>query len=132
MLGIVGIVSLILFLGALLTLPLLIKSLPRDIFLRKTARRERHPVLHMVNLILRNLGGGLLLIMGFIMLFIPGQGLLTMLAGLILMRFPGKTWLTHRILGLPSVQRGLNLLRRRMGREAFLFPSSGGSKGNVD
>lgn len=38
----------------------------------------------------RNLLGWLLVLAGFIMLFTPGQGLLTMLAGLALADWPGR------------------------------------------
>ncbi|MDC7224083.1 MAG: hypothetical protein PQJ60_10105 [Spirochaetales bacterium] len=119
----VGIFSLLLFLSALITLPLIVGALPRDIFLRKGKKKLVHPVGAFFLFLVRNLLGGVLFLMGVVMLFIPGQGLLTMLCGLILMKFPGKSFLTHRLLALPSLQSGLNFLRRKRGREPFFFPS---------
>ncbi len=119
---IVGILSFVLFLAALITMPWIIGSLPRDVFLRGKEKEQSHPVVSILILIARNVMGLLFFTMGFVMLFMPGQGLLTMLAGLVLMRFPGKTRLVHRILSLSIIQKGLNGLRRRMGKETFLFP----------
>ena len=118
----VGLISFFIFLAALLALPLIIASLPKDIFLGKKGKEPSHPVLCILFLLFRNITGAILFVMGFIMLFIPGQGLLTMLAGLVSMKFPGKTYLVHRLLSLSVLQAGLNGLRRKMGKELFLFP----------
>jgi hypothetical protein len=129
---ILGAASLALFLAALAALPLIIRSLPRDIFISPIRTRDGRPLVRLVILVLRNGAGLLLLLMGFIMLFIPGQGILTMLSGLVLMRFPGKTFLVHRLLSYSPVQKGLNLIRRRVGRDPFLFPDRGKSPGDID
>ncbi len=50
----------------------------------------------------RNLYGGLLIIAGVIMLFTPGQGLLTLLAGFLLLDFPGKRRTWRKILSYPK------------------------------
>ena len=47
---------------------------------------------------LRNLAGVALMLLGFIWLFTPGQGLLTLAAGFALLEFPGKPAVTERIL----------------------------------
>jgi hypothetical protein len=49
------------------------------------------------------------------MLFIPGQGLLTMLIGLMLIWFPGKYRLEKRIIHRPGVLKGINWLRKKRG-----------------
>jgi hypothetical protein len=65
--------------------------------------------------LVRTAFGLLFLILGFTMLFIPGQGLLTMLIGLMLIWFPGKYRLEKRIIRRPGVQKGINWLREKRG-----------------
>ena len=47
------------------------------------------------------------------MLVLPGQGILTILAGIMLLDFPGKHRLLRWIVAHPQVLRTLNWLRRR-------------------
>jgi hypothetical protein len=47
---------------------------------------------------------------------VPGQGLLTVLIGLILLDFPGKRGLERRLVARPSVLGTINRLRARFGR----------------
>jgi hypothetical protein len=70
----------------------------------------------------KNLLGGILVLAGLIMLLTPGQGLLTLLAGLVIMNYPGKfaleRWLITRPLVLPAVNR----LRRRRSHPPLRAP----------
>ena len=116
-----GILSLVMFVGALFSLPLIISRLPVDIFMGRKTVIHSHPVIHILLLILKNIVGLILLIMGIIMLFVPGQGFLTVLAGLLLMTFPGKKYLIHRLLAFQTLQNGLNRIRRKMRKEEFEF-----------
>ena len=47
----------------------------------------------------KNLLGATLVLAGLLMLFLPGQGVITLLAGLMIMNYPGKfvlePWLIH-------------------------------------
>ena len=131
-LSLVGLVSFLCFLAALLALPWVIGSLPADIFMGRSRKEPSHPVPKILLLLLRNIAGALLFVMGFVMLFIPGQGLLTMLAGLVLMSFPGKTYLVHRLLSLKTLQRGLNGLRKKLKKRPFLFPEIGSERAELD
>ena len=85
-------------------------------------RRKRHPAVALITIVARNLFGLLLFMAGFAMLFLPGQGLLTMLVGVCVMDFPGKRHLLDTIVEKSSVQRGLNWVRRKKGRAEFVFP----------
>jgi hypothetical protein len=49
------------------------------------------------------------------MLLTPGQGLLTLLAGLLLMDFPGKYAMQRRLIEHPPILRAINRLRARHG-----------------
>jgi hypothetical protein len=53
---------------------------------------------------------------------LPGQGLLTILLGLLFADFPGKRRLLRAILRRDSVWRALGALRKRLGREPFERP----------
>lgn len=70
----------------------------------------------------KNLLGAALVLMGLVMLFTPGQGLLTLLVGLLLMNFPGKYRLERALVARPGVFRGLNWLRQRRGEAPFEYP----------
>lgn len=73
--------------------------------------------------ILKNLLGSVLLIAGVAMLFLPGQGLVTLTAALILLDFPGKWRLTRAVLGAPPVFRVINKYRAHNGLEALRPPA---------
>jgi hypothetical protein len=47
---------------------------------------------------------------------IPGQGVLTIVAGLMLVEFPGRHRLVRAIIGRPAVLAAVNRLRARFGR----------------
>ena len=72
-------------------------------------------------LVLRNVVGWVFVVAGIAMLVLPGQGLLSILAGLVLIDFPGKHRLELRLLGSPGVRRAMNWLRRRAGKPPFDF-----------
>jgi len=61
----------------------------------------------------KNLLGLALLCGGLLMLFLPGQGLLTMAVGLLLMDYPGKYALERKIVSRPSILKGMNWLRAK-------------------
>ena len=114
------------FVGSLLLMPLIVILLPADYFLHPARRpalwARYHPVLRGLILVLKNLLGVVLLLGGVTMLILPGQGVLTILAGLILMDFPGKyqceVWLICRA----PLDRALNWLRLKSGRDGLCFP----------
>ena len=54
---------------------------------------------------------------GLAMLVLPGQGLLTILIGLMLLDFPGKRRLERRIVARPAILAMLNRMRARRGRD---------------
>jgi hypothetical protein len=49
------------------------------------------------------------------MLVLPGQGVLTIVAGLSLAHFPGKRRLQRRLLGAPGIRALCDAIRRRAG-----------------
>jgi hypothetical protein len=119
--GVVLMVSALMFVGSVVGAPWLIVRLPTDYF-----DSPEHPVrtpLGWVARIGRNVAGTVLFVLGVAMLVLPGQGLLAMLAGLLLMDFPGKRRLERRVVRFPRVFRTVNALRRRAGRPPFHLDS---------
>jgi hypothetical protein len=53
------------------------------------------------------------------MLVLPGQGLLTILIGLLLLDFPGKRALERRLLRRPGLRAFLDRMRVKRGRAPF-------------
>ena len=129
LLWILGIISVITFFGTLLLLPLVLIKIPSDYFIHSRRERLPHPKLfirmgRIAVLILKNLLGALLVLMGFVMLFIPGQGVLTLLAGLFLMNFPGKKRLEVSLISRNSIYHAITRIRQKAGREELLRPPS--------
>jgi hypothetical protein len=96
-------------------------SRPRDFWL------DRHPVLRWTGLILKNLAGLALVVVGLVLSLpgIPGPGVLTMLLGLMLLDFPGKRRLERRLIGRPGVYQAINRLRRRHGKGPLVLEDVG-------
>lgn len=117
--------SLVVFLGSLAALPWLVGRLPSGYFLNPAANRagagKRQT--HILVLCLRNGLGAAVFLMGIVMLFIPGQGILTMVAGLVIMEFPGKSSAILYFVRFEKVRRGLNWLRRKKGKPSLKFPA---------
>lgn len=106
--------------------PALILRLPPGYFTYRhrhaVATQRRHPVLHLVLTGTKNLIGAVFVVAGLALLVLPGQGIITLLAGAIIMNYPGKfefeRWLVRR----PRVLPALNWLRKKYGREPLLPP----------
>lgn len=59
---------------------------------------------------------------GLLMLFMPGQGLLTLLVGLTIMNYPGKHALERWLIERPYVMQAVNWLRAKYGQVPLLPP----------
>ena len=68
--------------------------------------------------VLRNLLGWVLIAVGLVLSLpgLPGQGLLTVLAGLFLVDFPGKRGLLRKLLSKPFLLKAINRLRAKFSR----------------
>ena len=120
----ISLVSLVAFAVTLAVIPIWIKRMDRDFFIRKKRHTIRNtPFLRRFPIIImKNITGIVLLAAGFIMLFIPGQGVLTMVMGLTLVNFPFKQQLQIKVLRLKSVQATLNWIRRKTTQTELRFP----------
>jgi hypothetical protein len=117
LLSLLGGASLLMFVGSLIAVPLVIVRLPKD-YLRREHKLVRNWPRHLFLpfMILKNALGVLFLLSGLAMLILPGQGLLTLFIGLVLLDFPRKRILIRRILGYKRILRVINRLRARFGK----------------
>jgi hypothetical protein len=99
--------------------------LPKDYFTKQRRPLEswsNRPVLRLILLVVKNVVGYLLVIAGLVMLLVPGQGLLTIAVGVILVDFVGKFQLERWIATRRGVWRSINWLRKRAKREPLIRP----------
>ena len=121
--------GLLLFIGTLILVPWIVIRIPADYFVGAhrpvSVTASLHPVLRIIMLLLKNILGLAVVLMGIAMLVLPGQGLLTILIGFMLLDFPGKfaceRWLVSRQLVLRSV----NWLRHRSHKAPLEVPGPG-------
>lgn len=73
--------------------------------------------------ILKNLLGAFLVLLGIALSLpgIPGQGLLTILLGIIMLDIPGKRPLEARIIKRPTIQNAINSLRKRFSKPPLIL-----------
>ncbi len=120
--------SLVMLLVGVIVMPLVIILMPADYFVARrripVSSRTRLPFLTRTLTAVRNLVGVFFVCIGLVMIVTPGQGLLTLLAGLILMNFPGKYKFEKRIISKKSVYKTANWLRRKANREALTLPEA--------
>lgn len=118
--------SLVTFFGTIMAIPLMVARMPRDYFLYDRADlreyRKQHPAFRLFSVVLKNILGILFIAAGFVMLFLPGQGILTMLIGLTLVSFPRKRSLEVNLIRRPSVLRAVNWIRYRSGKDPIILP----------
>ena len=116
------ILSIITIIASLASVSVLLISLPSDYFSRKKrVRRIKNPVLRLFLYLLKNVCGLIFLIGGFIMLFTPGQGILSLLVGIILCDFPGKRRIERKIIARPPVLSTINRIRSRYNRPLIVL-----------
>jgi hypothetical protein len=121
-----GGLSLLMFIGTLIAVPTVIIALPQDFLTRR--EKATGPLLlrfwYFPYLFVKNMVGITFILAGIAMLVLPGQGILTIFLGLILISFPRKRMLIKRIVGHRRVILGINKLRRRFNKPPLLLPGA--------
>ena len=72
--------------------------------------------------IFKNLLGVVLVILGIVMLVLPGQGILSIVLGLSLVDFPGRHALQCKLIRRPKVIDSINWIRRKFQRPPLILP----------
>jgi len=118
--------SIAMFVISLAAMPFIVARIPEDYFTHhgrhRMSQSSRHPFVELILVILKNLLGAVLLVAGFIMLFTPGQGLLSILFGLMIMNYPGKYRLECWIIRKPLIFSTVNAMREKQGELPLTAP----------
>ena|SRR6201989_1262433 len=114
------------FVISIAVVTIVLVKLPANYFHSSHAREflvERHPILRAVGIFAKNLLGLVLVFAGIIMSLpgVPGQGVLTILLGIMLLDFPGKRRLETRIVSRPRVYSAINALRSRFDKPPLML-----------
>lgn len=115
------------FVLSLIFVAAVILSLPVDYFVQHGAARtaaNRHPAARVLIRLAKNLLGLALVVIGILLSLpgIPGQGILTVLIGVLLLDLPGKRRLMWNLVRHARVQTAMNRIRARFGRMPLEFP----------
>jgi putative transmembrane protein PGPGW len=118
------VLSVVFFIGSLIAIPYILVRLPADYFDIRIPRpwmEDHHPILRVMGHIVKNAVGAIFLFVGFLMLFLPGQGVLTMLIGVSMLDFPGKRKVEATLIGQPTVLGVINGMRERFGKPPLIL-----------
>lgn len=115
--------SVITFLLSLLYIPWFIRRLPDDYFLQLDATPSSCcSTGQILRFLLKNILGCLLLVAGIAMLFLPGQGIITIVLALLLLSFPGKPRLIRALVRREQIRKSLNWMRMKGKQKPFIWP----------
>ncbi len=108
-------ISLFVFIFSLVSIKWLVALIPTDYFVKKniSESKKSYSLLWLMSIIVKNIIGYTLILGGILMLVLPGQGLFTILMGLILSNYPGKYTIEKRIISIPSILKTINWLRKK-------------------
>jgi hypothetical protein len=96
--------------------------LPEDYFVSQPRKKlGRSAVLQWSFLVVRNLVGVALIVLGVLMLVLPGPGVLTIGIGLVMLSFPGKRNLVASLIRRFRATGSLNRFRTWFGRPPLTF-----------
>ena len=109
-----GSVSLFVFLFSLLSIKWLVALIPEDYFINKkdSKIKTNNRIGWYFILILKNLVGYSLILGGIVMLVL-GQGLFTIIIGLMLSNYPGKYSVEKKFIAIPTILKSINWLRKK-------------------
>ena len=110
------------FLVSLGIVSLILVKIPADYFKKNHKTKfwsGPNPPVHAAKVIGKNILGFLLVVLGIVLSIpgVPGQGLLTILLGIMLLDFPGKSTLERKLLSRPEIVKTINRLRDRFHKQ---------------
>jgi len=120
-----ALIGVLIFLGTFIAnialVSFILVKIPADYF-KKTHKTEfwvgPNPALHAARMIGKNILGIFLVVLGIILSIpgVPGQGLLTILLGVVLLDFPGKRHLERKLLGRQEIVKTIDRLRKKFNK----------------
>ena len=120
-----GSLSIFILIISVFMMVLIISFLPEDYFksenrnLISSVQNSHYPLLKLLVLITKNFFGVLLLLSGILMLVLPGQGILTIITGLVFMDYPGKYKFERKLLRQKGVINSINWIRSRLSKPSL-------------
>jgi len=85
--------------------------------------KGRSRAVRLLGVVLKNILGVFLVALGIVLSLpgVPGQGILTILLGIMLLDFPGRRKLEHKLVSRPQVFKTINKLRHRFGKPPLVL-----------
>lgn len=117
---------LVTFAANLTLVSIILVKIPADYFKASRSHTflEGHsPIVRVLAIIGKNLAGVLLVVLGILLSLpgVPGQGVLTILLGIMLLDFPGRRGFERWIVSHPKVFKAINNLRHRFGKPPLIL-----------
>lgn len=111
--------SVLYLLALLLFMPFVAAKIPQDYFSSydKKPYAPQNLIVYLLYKILKNLIGAVFVLVGLILLLTPGQGILGILIGSLMLDYPGKYHFQRWLIAKKPVLNGLNWLRKKGGAE---------------
>ena len=125
LLFLLGSLSIFILIISVFMMVLIISFLPENYFksenrnLISSVQNSRYPLLKLLVLITKNFFGILLLLSGVLMLVLPGQGILTIITGLVFIDYPGKYKFERKLLRQKGVINSINWIRSRLSKPSL-------------
>ncbi len=118
-------ISVSLLIISIAVIPWIVIKIPEDYFHERyrvrISKQSGHPLIAQLLTGIKNLIGFIFVILGIMMLVLPGQGILTILMGLFFMNFPGKYRLEKKIVSTPNVLKSLNWIRSKANKPQLVI-----------
>lgn len=119
-------IFLVTFFANLALVSFILVKIPSDYFKasnHSTFLKNQSPVVRVLVIIGKNLLGVVLVVLGILLSLpgVPGQGVLTILLGIMLLDFPGRRRFERWIVGWPKVFNGINKLRQRFDKPPLVL-----------
>ena len=116
--------STIFFLLSLLGLSWLISIIPHNYFVDKkrvSLIKMKNPLMWLPIIIIKNSIGLVLILFGILMLILPGQGVLTIITGLIFLDYPGKFRFERSLVRNKLILNSMNWIRRKLDKPDLII-----------
>ena len=114
-----NLLALALFFGSLIITIYIVLKLPENYWVKENYRKPP-----LIESVIRNMIALVFFLAGFAMLFLPGQGIITIVIAFLISHIPYKKRLIRYFILKPKVQRGFDYIRAKFGKPGFSWPKS--------
>jgi amino acid transporter len=119
-------IFIITFAISLAAVSFILVRIPPDYFRKERPRElwaDKPRAVRLLGLVAKNVLGVVLVALGIVMSIpgVPGQGILTILLGIMLLDLPGKRDLENKLVSRPQVLKTINKLRHKFGKPNLIL-----------